>query len=322
MKNREASTGVGTRVAGAVGALVLAASLGACSTETSVPQPNHHSPSSSSQETFRQVDAIGGSVEAGYGAAKLLRGPKHLRHCGRTAASNAVLLANEMEKPVQMLACAGATTDDVLGKSHSKRQPEQLKRLRPHSLEGDLAVVDVGGNDVEVMQDWKACAMKGCDTAPMKGISQQRQHKLEQGIETIVQKVRNLGAKKVLVLGYFGLGSAGCLKAEGVTSYRETGQDRAEMGHWLDELNGSLRVGAERSGATFVDVEPAFKGHGICDENPWIGSIGGRNHGQFGHPNRTGQHELMSLEMQALLSPTSLPYIAHNSMGDALAVVG
>jgi hypothetical protein len=45
---------------------------------------------------------------------------------------------------------------------------------------------------------------------------------------------------------------------------------RALLNHGADTLNASIRKTAARLGAEFVDVRPAFEGHGVCSADPWI----------------------------------------------------
>lgn len=208
--------------------------------------------------------AIGDSYAAGVGAGT--------GECGRTDASYpALYAARESVRSFTFVACSGATTAGVL-----------KDQVRAVSRETDLVTITVGGNDTGFGPVLARCATAptdaDCDQAVRTGERIAR-YVLPSAVAGVVWAVRAQAPRaRVVVLGYphlFGDGTSCPL-----TPAR---RDRIDAG--ADVLNAQIAESVQRWGAEFVDVRPAFDGHGLCSADPWI--VGPGSPGSF-HPTATG----------------------------------
>ncbi|MCF7548080.1 SGNH/GDSL hydrolase family protein [Pseudonocardia sp. WMMC193] len=208
--------------------------------------------------------ALGDSYAAGVGAGT---GP-----CGRTDASYpARYAAREGVRSFTFVACSGATTAGVLA-----------DQVRAVSRETDLVTITVGGNDSGFGPVLARCATAptdaDCDQAVRAGERIAR-YVVPSTVAGVVWAARAQAPKaRVVVLGYphlFGAGTSCPLT--------QARRDRIDAG--ADVLNAQLAESVQRWGAEFVDVRPAFAGHGLCSADPWI--VGPGSPGAF-HPTATG----------------------------------
>ncbi|GAA4542737.1 SGNH/GDSL hydrolase family protein [Pseudonocardia xishanensis] len=206
--------------------------------------------------------ALGDSYAAGVGAGT--------GECGRTAASYPALRAASV-RSFTFVACAGATTAGVLS-----------DQVRAVSRETDLVTITVGGNDTGFTPVLARCATaptdEACDQAVRTGERVAR-YVLPSALAAVVWAVRAQAPRaRVVVLGYprlFGEGSSCPLNPA----------RRARLDAGADVLNDRIAASVQRWGAEFVDVRPAFAGHGLCAADPWI--VGPGSPGAF-HPTATG----------------------------------
>lgn len=168
-------------------------------------------------------------------------------------------------------ACSGATTAGVLR--------DQLAAV---TKDTDLVTVTVGGNDTGFAPVLARCTTAaddaGCDQAVRAGERVAR-YVLPSALAVVLGAIHvRAPHARVVVLGYprlFGEG-AGC-------PLNRVRSARIDAG--ADVLDDRIADTARRFGATFVDVRPAFVGHGLCGADPWIVAPGGP--GAF-HPTAAG----------------------------------
>jgi len=206
--------------------------------------------------------ALGDSYAAGVGAGT--------GQCGRTDASYPALYAASV-RSFTFVACSGATTAGVL-----------RKQVRAVSRDTDLVTITVGGNDTGFAPVLARCSTaptdEACDQAVRTGERVAR-YVVPSAVAAVVVAVRAQAPRaRVVVLGYphlFGEGDACPLNPV----------RRARLDAGADVLNDRIATGARRWGAEFVDVRPAFTGHGLCSADPWI--VGPTAPGAY-HPTATG----------------------------------
>jgi len=209
--------------------------------------------------------ALGDSYAAGVGAGT--------GECGRTDASYpARYAAAAGVASFTFVACSGATTAGVLA-----------DQVRAVSRTTDLVTITVGGNDTGFVPVLARCSTAatdaGCDQAVRAGERIAR-YVLPSAVAAVVWAVRAQAPRaRVVVLGYphlFGEGPGSCP----LNPAR-----RARIDAGADVLNARIAESVRRWGAEFVDVRPAFDGHGLCSADPWIVGPGGP--GAY-HPTTTG----------------------------------
>jgi hypothetical protein len=87
------------------------------------------------------------------------------------------------------------------------------------------------------------------------------------------------------VLGYPDLydlsKSAGCI---GLST-----TDRTDLNAAAAELDGQISAASARHGDSYVNVQPYFAGHEICDSSSWLHSVNFLDIDESYHPTATGQ---------------------------------
>ncbi|GAA1849363.1 SGNH family lipase [Pseudonocardia ailaonensis] len=201
--------------------------------------------------------ALGDSYAAGVGAppdpasGACLRSP---------AGYPAVLAARVDASAFTSVACSGATTAQVL-----RHQIGAVTR------DTRLVTITVGGNDTGFVPVLARCSTaatdSGCDQAVTAGERVAR-YVLPSALALVYGAVRwRAPQAKVLVLGYPHLFDE---NATCGTPLVPDAARRARINAGADVLNAAIADSARRWGATFVDVRPAFTGHGICGADPWL----------------------------------------------------
>jgi lysophospholipase L1-like esterase len=173
--------------------------------------------------------------------------------------------------------CSGARTEDVLGRQDLMFDNRARPQVRLLSEGTDLVTVGLGGNDFGLFGsisggcggDWRARATpcrdrfgetKARDARRIRGT-------LRDALESVREAAPNAD---VYVVGYPHIlpGSGSCRMA-GFTA-----GDAAWANVVARALNRSLRLAAEDTGATYVDLYPASEGHDICaGEDAWVNGL-------------------------------------------------
>ncbi|WP_433507183.1 SGNH/GDSL hydrolase family protein [Pseudonocardia halophobica] len=212
--------------------------------------------------------ALGDSYAAGVGATP----DGTSGACARSTASYPARYAAETgPASFTTVACSGATTAGVLR--------DQVSAV---TKDTDLVTITVGGNDTGFAPVLARCTTApddaGCDQAVRAGERVAR-YVLPSALAVVLGTVHvRAPSARVVVLGYprlFGDGP-GC-------PLNPVRSARIDAG--ADVLNDRIAETAQRFGATFVDVRPAFAGHGLCSAAPWIVAPGGP--GAY-HPTAAG----------------------------------
>jgi hypothetical protein len=107
-----------------------------------------------------------------------------------------------------------------------------------------------------------------CDRAVRNGERLAR-YALPSGVVPVIAGARLQASPnvRVVVIGYPRLFEPG---EECATPLAPNAHRRAALNRAADTLNAALRDAAGRWRAEFVDVTPAFTGHGVCSADPWI----------------------------------------------------
>jgi lysophospholipase L1-like esterase len=202
--------------------------------------------------------ALGDSYASGVGAGPYDPASGSCERSSRSA--DALWAARHAGTVFSFVACAGATTTDVLN--------NQLGVL---SAATTMVTITIGGNDAGFVTVVTTCLL-GTDSACKAAVDNAKAYattvlpgKLGQTYAAIRGRAPNA---RLIVLGYprlFELTSSCGLFGMDLTK-------RTVLDSGADTLAGVIAGRAGAAGATFVDVRPAFAGHGICSGSPWIHS--------------------------------------------------
>lgn len=228
-------------------------------------------PFANADESTIDYVALGDSYSSGVGT------PGTSGECGQGPGGYASLWATD-QRPAsfQLLACSGATTDDVL--------QSQLPAL---SADTDLVSITIGGNDAGFFPTVMLCAQStdaACEqqvTSARTGIARVLPGKLDATYQAIRQRAPSAA---VVVMGYPRLfdPTSDC-PADGMTTFK-----RQLLNSAADQLARVISDRAQTAGFTFADVRARFDGHSSCTPNAWINTLSPARISDSFHPNMPG----------------------------------
>ncbi|MFE6963931.1 SGNH/GDSL hydrolase family protein [Agromyces sp. NPDC057679] len=224
--------------------------------------------------------ALGDSFAAGQGGGSYLD-----TSCYRSRNSYPQRLdATAKLKLTAFPACAGASTVETLA-SQVPAIPAGTQRVS----------LTIGGNDVGFASVMQNCfvfvSTTSCESRLATAETMVGDGTIHNRVASLVQAIRaKVGAQaKIVVAGYpqlFQLPSR----------YAYAARVNADT----SALNDQVEAAAVANGATFVDVEAAFAGHGIGSSTPWINAFSIFNTTAAFHPNSTGYANYATLLGPAL----------------------
>lgn len=240
-----------------------------------------------------------------YTAAPLVPTTDVANGCFRSSNNYPSLVAKRLGADLDDRSCGGARTADFR-RSQFPDVPAQLTAVKPGV---DLVTIGVGGNDDAVFNSLVNRCPSLRDSDPEGAPC--RESMRSNGSDTLlaaldrtaprvadlVREVKRRAPKaKVLVIGYPQIVSArdACDElplARGDYAYAE------QVNHALTEM---LRTAARATGATYVDVWAASRGHDICADDPWInGSVDDEKQAARYHPFAEEQLAVADLVLAA-----------------------
>jgi lysophospholipase L1-like esterase len=174
------------------------------------------------------------------------------------------------------VACAGATTSDVLS--------SQISAVNSGTT---LVSITIGGNDAGFASIMETCVLQS-DSACISAIGGAESfvsNQLPARLDATLQAIRSAApAARIAVLGYpdfYDLSnSSGCI---GLSTAKRTAIDQG-----ADLLDSVISAAAARNGDVFGDVRGNFSGHEICDSSSWLHSVTFPINESY-HPTATGQ---------------------------------
>lgn len=220
-----------------------------------------------------QYVALGDSYAAGGGAGSYIDST-----CHRSLAGYPGLIADYGGLGLDLQACSGATTSDVLG--------SQLSTLDAGTA---YVTVTIGGNDVGFSDVITTCA--GTDTsACLSAVDtavEQMTTVLPGRLDTVFGAVKGRATGATIVATGYPRLFNGVSDCSVWTTF--TSGEMAALNNGASTLAGVIGAAAERSGIGFTDVQGPFDGHAICDGTPWINNfvLFGDSF-EFYHPNAAG----------------------------------
>lgn len=204
--------------------------------------------------------ALGDSYASGTGTGRYdVDGP-----CMRgTRAYPELLAARDRAVDLTFLACAGATTDDVL-----TRQVPQVPR------DADVVTISVGGNDAGFFGAVPLCLSEDQEKACLDRLATMRSTApgtIGPALSTTYAAVaRRAPRARIVAIDYpqpFSDGRA-CAAAQGVSAREAKALDRA-----VAAVNEVIERRAKAAGVTYVPTASRFRGHGVCARTPWVNGL-------------------------------------------------
>jgi lysophospholipase L1-like esterase len=176
------------------------------------------------------------------------------------------------------VACAGATTSDVIG--------GQVSAL---SAATTLVSITIGGNDAGFSVVMETCVLRSTSSC-LSAIATSEtfvRNQLPALLDATLQAIRaHAPNARIVVLGYpelYDLSRSGsCI---GLST-----SDRTALNGGADVLDSAASAAAARNGDTYADVRAQFAGHEICDgSSSWLHSVDLLAISSSYHPTASGQ---------------------------------
>ncbi len=250
-----------------VSAAVVASSFGLATTVTAVPAADAASSVS--------YVALGDSYTSGLGAGDYISSSGS---CDRSTRAYPEQWA-AAESPVSFVsvACAGATTSDVLS--------SQVSAL---SASTTLVSITIGGNDAGFSSVMETCIL-GSTSSCLNAVSVAEAFvtsQLPARLNATLQAIRaHAPGATIVLLGYPDLYDL----SKSSTCIGLSTNDRKALNAGANALDSALATAAQVNGDTFADVRGQFAGHEICDSGSWLHSVDILAISSSYHPNASGQ---------------------------------
>ncbi|MGL5405962.1 MAG: SGNH/GDSL hydrolase family protein [Propionibacteriaceae bacterium] len=217
--------------------------------------------------------ALGDSYSAGVGTRSSTE-----FHCYRSPEGYPALLASQHGWNLNYQACSGAVISDIM--------TNQIQALSPTT---NYVTVTGGGNDAGfapilvdcILPGWMGNCHGKLDTAAkmLKNILPQR-------LDTLYSAIQKKAPQaKTIVVGYPLLFNG--TNCHPLTFF--TADEMSRMDSLTMELNTLMKQKAAKYGLAFADARPSFRGHAVCDSQPWINNISLPVVESF-HPNDAGNN--------------------------------
>ncbi len=210
--------------------------------------------------------------------------------CFRSSANYPTLLAEKLGLKLDDRSCGGAVTADFTRSQHPG-VPPQFSAL---SKKTELVTVGIGGNENRLFARLVGrCPQLGgatvtgspCTDTMTRGGRDRLQTAINRAHPKIVASIREIQRRapraQVLVVGY----------PEMITPDNTCDELPLAVGDYPyaakvnKALTDSLERAATKTGATYVDVFSASKGHDICSDDPWVnGAVNDQKRAARYHP--------------------------------------
>jgi lysophospholipase L1-like esterase len=231
------------------------------------------------------VVVLGDSVASGAGLST--DGSRGTDGCDVAEVSFPYLLGQQLHKPVQQLACSGATINASQANNVLQTQYKSAKQFLP----GSDVVIYAGANDIGWLTLLSSCTQTNCATDQTRALLAAKLPALQTDLAKLLAEINQTKPNRVVVNTYYSLlaPTDTCLASLGVSP--------AEVGFINDaeaQFNRAIATTATQAGATVVQVD--FGGHSLCSSTPWI--QGKKDRAPL-HPNALGQQQIAKQDFAA-----------------------
>lgn len=287
------------------GALVLAGCSGSADTVHDVKR-RVAAATDTGGPRFHKYVALGDS----YTAAPLVPNTDVANGCFRSDHNYPSLVAERLDIPRLVdVSCSGARTGDLTHRQHTVGSATVRPQLAAVDRRTDLVTLGIGGNDFGLFETLvSTCtqlrrqdpAGSPCaDALRARGVDLvAKTRQIGSRVEAVVRIVRQRapGATVVLV-GYLRLAPSNgrCRDLPFAAGDYAFGRRVSQA------LNAAIERAARRTGARFVDMYAASRGHDVCSSDPWVnGSRTVRGEALAYHPFAAGESAVAEELVKAL----------------------
>lgn len=237
--------------------------------------------------------SLGDSVAAGAGLP-ITGTDSTATVCGQSSSAYPYLVARAKNLRLQQFACSGATIPvGILGPQTAEGQSlsPQLNAAIPY-LPGSDVLITIGANDVDWVNELRACMSTNCETASNSVAFQQKLGQLKTSLDSMLQDVQSHHPRKIILNTYYQLISKSdtCLADHGTTPGKIAWVNSQEAA-----LNQTIANAAKAHDSQVVDI--SFSGHLLCSADPWIQSL---SDPAPLHPTAAGQAQIAAQDIRVL----------------------
>ncbi|MGV9002124.1 MAG: SGNH/GDSL hydrolase family protein [Candidatus Saccharimonadaceae bacterium] len=188
-----------------------------------------------------------------------------LNHCHVSTRSYPYLLGSFRHTSTSNLACSGSRTTDV-------QQASRAFQFGANSTLPTVVSLGVGGNDVDFMGKLKSCIGVGtCEWAKegnRKTTAYEIQGLFPKMVDIITELKTNFSPASFFLVGYPDvINSQANASCSSLVSALLDASERRYMSESIKYLNVVLRAAATYAKVSFVDIEDAYQGERLCDQN-------------------------------------------------------
>lgn len=223
--------------------------------------------------TQPQYVALGDSYAAGDGAGTYLSDGTS---CHRSLLGYPGLVSSTGKYALNLQACSGATTGDVLS-----------KQLTSDLSTAAYVTVTVGGNDIgfaDVLTTCLGTNTTACVTA-VTAAETKATAELPTKLDAVLGAIKaKATSAKIVATNYPRLFNGSDCSL--LTSFTKDEMTRLNKG--ADTLSSVIKTAADKAGIGFVDVRTPFVGHAVCDRTSWIRNASLFKQYESFHPNASG----------------------------------
>jgi hypothetical protein len=263
--------------------------------------------------TKHNLVAMGDSFSSGEGVLPYLAGTDVTSDvCHRSAGAYPELLESNTNLNLNMtgfVACAGATTDNILGNNVPNGELPQALAVRGQT---DVITMSIGGNNVRFADSFRSCTIKNAPTADQTsaGLTQDQVDQadcaqalstsaslinstLSTSLTNLYNSVESLAPNaKLLIVGYpqlfpeYSSISGSCtwgsafvppINGAGTPSGRAVSSTEVSTIRSLTtQMNSLLQTAAtntNNSNIMFVNPTTVFASHELCTSSPWFNGV-------------------------------------------------
>ncbi|AQX15851.1 hypothetical protein BCR15_11755 [Tessaracoccus lapidicaptus] len=243
-------------------------------TPTAEPTPSPSPTASPTPAPQPMYVALGDSYAAGTGAGSYLQDSSG---CYRSLKGYPGLVATEKGYALNLQACSGAVTADVLD-----------KQLTSSLTDASYVTITIGGNDVgfaSIMTTCMGSNEAACLSAVQTAVEVTKTD-LPSRLDAVFSAVKTEAPSAAIVAtNYPHLLSPVKPDCSWLTAF--TKNEVTAINSGADTLSDTISAAAGRAGIRFADVREPFTGHAVCDSSSWINNASLATYQSF-HPNATG----------------------------------
>lgn len=247
-----------------------------------------------------------------YTAAPFVPETERETGCLRSSGNYPRLVA-EAIAPAELedVSCTGADATAMIGAQPTVTGGVNLPQFDALDRRTDLVTIGLGGNDFGVFSQLLEGCVRRADAdpggAPCREAQQQggedallaALEETEERLASVLRGIEDRAAPgaRILLVGYPVL-----VPEEGTCPERLplAEDDYAYVRTVNLALNDALESAARETGATFVDVGAASRGHDICADEPWVNGDDDDERALAFHPFAAEQRAVAGLVLQAL----------------------